>query len=233
LKFITTSWDDGSPSDIRLADLLDKYGLQGTFYIPRENTEHTVMLQKDVIALSERFEIGGHTLSHKSLGNSTESEMEYEVNGSYHWLNELLDQSPISFCLPYGHYNKKAIEIIYKSGYKYIRTTELLSPAYNADISHTTLQVFQHSKLTYFKHLIKRGRLKNMALWIQSGCTDDHFRLLDHYLNYITLNGGCLHLWGHSWEIEDFDLWRKLELIFRHISNQQGFQYVKNGELVA
>ena len=31
---ITTSWDDGHPLDLRVAELLAKYGLQGTFYVP-------------------------------------------------------------------------------------------------------------------------------------------------------------------------------------------------------
>lgn len=29
---ITTSWDDGHPLDLKIAELLDKYGINGTFY---------------------------------------------------------------------------------------------------------------------------------------------------------------------------------------------------------
>ncbi len=32
--YFTTSWDDGSIYDMRLAELLLKYGLKATFYIP-------------------------------------------------------------------------------------------------------------------------------------------------------------------------------------------------------
>jgi hypothetical protein len=32
--YITTSWDDGHPSDLRVAELLIKHGLRGTFYVP-------------------------------------------------------------------------------------------------------------------------------------------------------------------------------------------------------
>ena len=31
---ITTSWDDGHPLDLRLAELLHKYDVPATFYIP-------------------------------------------------------------------------------------------------------------------------------------------------------------------------------------------------------
>ena len=233
MKTITTSWDDGSPADLRLAELLAKYGIQGTFYIPKENAEHAVMTENEMIAISRHFEIGGHTLSHKSLGSSSDREMIYEVEGSYNWLNTILQKPPIAFCLPYGHYSDRSLEIIYKSGFRYIRTTELLSLSGGPGLSHTTIQIFRHSRFTYLKHLMKHGRFKNMALWMRSGCTDDHFRLLDYYLEYIEQQGGCLHLWGHSWEIEEFSLWERLELILRHISNRQGFKYVQNGELTA
>ena len=42
MKIITTSWDDGHPLDFKLAELLNKYNLKGTFYIPRSNAEHRV-----------------------------------------------------------------------------------------------------------------------------------------------------------------------------------------------
>jgi SAM-dependent methyltransferase len=32
--YITTSWDDGHPTDLRVAALLAKYGIAGTFYVP-------------------------------------------------------------------------------------------------------------------------------------------------------------------------------------------------------
>jgi peptidoglycan/xylan/chitin deacetylase (PgdA/CDA1 family) len=233
LKFITTSWDDGSPADLRLAELLGKYNLQGTFYVPKQNDEHDVMSERDLLKLSKHFEIGGHTLSHKSLKKASRQEIDFEVNGSFNWLSEILNEHPVSFCLPYGHYNNKCIELIHKSGFRYIRTTELLSASDPSLLSHTTLQVFQHSRLTYFKHLLKRGRFKNLGLWIQGGSSENHFRLLDYYLDYIHVNGGCFHLWGHSWEIEELQLWNRLELIFKRISNQQGFQYVKNRDLIA
>jgi peptidoglycan-N-acetylglucosamine deacetylase len=233
LKLITTSWDDGFPSDLRLADLLGKYKMQGTFYIPRQNSEHRVMTEMELVDLSVNFEIGGHTLNHRSLKKSSEKEIEYEVKGSFEWLNGILEKPPVSFCLPYGQYSNQSLDIIYRTGYKYIRTTELLSPSEASFLSHTTLQLFDHSRLTYFKHLVKHGRLKNLGLWIRGGCSDDHFRLLDNYLEYVDRNEGCIHLWGHSWEIEEYQLWQRLELILKHISNQRGFQYVKNRDLVA
>ena len=38
VAYITTSWDDGHPLDFRVAELLAKYGLPGTFDAARPNT---------------------------------------------------------------------------------------------------------------------------------------------------------------------------------------------------
>src|SRR5438874_5330287 len=65
---VTTSWDDGHPSDLRVASLLDKHGLSGTFYVPSANSENkAVMAATEIAELGRRFEIGGHTQNHVSL----------------------------------------------------------------------------------------------------------------------------------------------------------------------
>jgi peptidoglycan-N-acetylglucosamine deacetylase len=64
--FITTSWDDGHPLDLRLADLLRKYGLPATFYIPLAN-DLPVLTRPQVRELSADFEVGAHTVYHSDL----------------------------------------------------------------------------------------------------------------------------------------------------------------------
>ena len=33
---MTTSWDDGDVLDIKLSQLLDRYGVKGTFYVAKQ-----------------------------------------------------------------------------------------------------------------------------------------------------------------------------------------------------
>lgn len=40
---VTTSWDDGHPSDLKLAELLKRYDVPATFYIPIDNRERVKM----------------------------------------------------------------------------------------------------------------------------------------------------------------------------------------------
>jgi peptidoglycan/xylan/chitin deacetylase (PgdA/CDA1 family) len=230
-KYITTSWDDGHPCDRRLADLLGKYGLKGTFYVPQQNPGHRVMKESEITGLAQHFEIGGHTLRHRNLQRLSALEAREEIIGSFTWLRSLLQKDPVSFCPPFGKYSKRSLADIYAAGFKVIRTVELLSPVRTSGVIPTTIQMFDHSSLTLFKHLLKRGRIRNLRLWFGSHFAADTFRLVDHYLEFIAEHGGCLHLWGHSWEIDQHDYWDKLERIFSAISQLPGFTYIENGQL--
>ena len=42
--------------------------------------------------------------------------------------------------------------------------------------------------------------------------------------------GGVWHLYGHSWEIEEFDLWDDLKQILEYVSGRDGVLYLSNGE---
>jgi peptidoglycan/xylan/chitin deacetylase (PgdA/CDA1 family) len=228
MRYITTSWDDGYPADRRLSELLAKYELKATFYVPRSNEEHRVMEEQDIYALSRNFEVGGHTLHHSNLTKMPLSGAVTEIRGCYDWLSDLLQEKPVSFCPPFGAFGDDCAGAIYEAGFRTIRTTELLSTDVGGRILNTTLQVFPHSGYTYLKHLLLRRRLGNLRRWRRSGYSGDLFRLLDHYLEHIEQQGGCFHLWGHSWEIEENNDWDLVEAIFRKISRLPGFNYVEN-----
>jgi len=43
---VFTSCDDGYPADMKIADLLDRHGLKGTFFVCIENSEGRPVLEK-------------------------------------------------------------------------------------------------------------------------------------------------------------------------------------------
>jgi peptidoglycan/xylan/chitin deacetylase (PgdA/CDA1 family) len=63
---ITTSWDDGDILDERIADLLDRHGIRGTFYLTRAFRPNRLPEER-IRALARRHEIGGHTVTHPDL----------------------------------------------------------------------------------------------------------------------------------------------------------------------
>jgi len=77
----TTSWDDGHPLDHRVAALLAKYGLTGTFYVPIE-TSRQVMTAREIRQLSGSFEIGAHTTHHVVLTDVSAEIAQDEIHNS-------------------------------------------------------------------------------------------------------------------------------------------------------
>ncbi|HVF81734.1 MAG TPA: polysaccharide deacetylase family protein [Flavisolibacter sp.] len=233
-KLITTSWDDGHVLDLRLAELLQKYKLPATFYIPQINPERAVMPPHLIQSLAKSFEIGGHTLHHVRLRSANKELLEKEIKGSYIWLGHLLGESPVSFCFPGGVFDQTTVKYVFSSGYQLARTTELLSttPFSAGCVTGTTLQVYPHAKFTYTRHLVKRKKWITLFDWLKNNSETELVKLAEFYLGQVNKSGGCFHLWGHSWEIDEYNLWGKLEELFKVISARIDFAYVQNKGLI-
>lgn len=234
MNFITTSWDDGHELDFKLADKLKKYNLQGTFYIPRQNRERPVMNAVQVQELSKHFEVGGHTLNHTRLYSEEPHVMEKEIYGSFRWLKGLLGNDPVCFCFPGGVCSGSASAIVFRCGFKVARSTELFCtsmPSGQKPMS-TTLQVYEHTRSEYARHLLKRNRWSHLIKWMCLHSRVKLPRLAEQYLNEAGKHNGCFHLWGHSWEIEEFGLWQKLEDILKILGERNDFIRIQNRQLV-
>ena len=111
---IRLSVDDGCASDVRVAELARKYGIETIFYWPVE--WHSLAYSKgyepldysDADAISTDFEIGAHTVTHRHLTKIRNEEAVYEIGYSKWVLEELLPERkyPITkFCPPRGYTN--------------------------------------------------------------------------------------------------------------------------------
>ena len=147
-RIITTSWDDGNIADFKLADLLNKYKLPGTFYIPFANTEHSVMDENQIKEIADGFEVGGHTINHVRINSTSRQLFDNEIGACYNRLSDLLGKPPVTFCFPGGVYNNSAVKYALEKGFKLVRTTELLNCELpNSLVVPTTVQLFPHTAL--------------------------------------------------------------------------------------
>jgi hypothetical protein len=239
MKIITTSWDDGAPEEFKLAELLNKYNIAATLYIPRRNPERPVISEQQIRELDTIFEIGGHTLNHVFLTTVAANTQWQEIEGCYSWLSEVLDIAPKSFCSPKGLYNTEIVKMVQQAGFSNLRTTHLLENKCVAiengfSLLHTTVQLYEHKKSTYFKHLLKRKKISTLCNWLGMHAEKDLLLLTEKQLSAIRKKGeGCFHLWGHSWEIERYELWNKLEAVCKLLSNQHDFSFLQNKEINA
>jgi len=123
---MSTSWDDGHALDLRLADLLTKYNLNATFYIPR-HTPRGVLTDEQIRRLSASFEIGAHTIHHHRLPELTPEQSAQEITASKSWIEDLTSKPCPLFCPPGGQFHKTHLDQISHAGFSAIRTTELMS----------------------------------------------------------------------------------------------------------
>jgi peptidoglycan-N-acetylglucosamine deacetylase len=222
---LTTSWDDGHPLDFRIADLLSKYGLTGTFYIPRYCQTPT-MNESQVRELSRYFEIGAHTMNHVYLDGATDGLAKSEIEDSRKWIEQTTEKPCEMFCPPGGKFNAKHLAQMKDAGYKAVRTVEMISverPSASDDLllMPTTLQAHPHLPTVYLRNIFKRKRGLNLWLFLTKGRTLDWPRLAERLLRTALSRDGVFHLWGHSWEIQESQQWTQLEDVLKLMSEMR------------
>lgn len=230
---ITTSWDDGHELDERLAALLEKYNLKGTFYIPISNSEQPVMNTALMKEIGKNHDIGGHTVNHIYLNTLGKEDAKYEVSKCKVMLEEILGNKVEAFCYPGGKYSQRDIDLVNEAGFLFGRTTRLLRTTLNTEskLMDTSVQAYNHSKVVLVAHCLKNNYLSPIIqnLFFLKG--DKNFqKLIEDMIERLSNTGGVFHLWGHSWEIEQNGLWQELESVFKIISNRKNVDYLDNTE---
>ncbi len=201
---IITSWDDGDQLDLQLGDLLMKYSIPAVFYVA---PEHCQLLATQIRMLSNSgpqgcltckdkgglFEVGAHTLTHPmDLKLLSDSDAMKEIAGSKTALEQITGKSITKFCYPRGRFNARIKEIVKGTGLKEARTTKVMNTSFPEDLFETDPSIHVHPDRKEYKGLS----------WHEMG---------DVLFNNVLDNGGRFELWGHSWEIEKYNMWEFLE----------------------
>ncbi|MDQ9170689.1 polysaccharide deacetylase family protein [Oxalobacteraceae bacterium R-40] len=232
----TCSIDDGHPSDLKVAELLARHGLTGTFYVPIKNREGPpVMAPSEIRALSDQFEIGSHTYDHCFLKSVNIVESHFQVTEGKKQLEDILGKQVKGFCYPGGKYRPGDVEIVKASGFKYARTTVNL--CFDVGVKPyempTTVQLYPHNRNVYLRNFAKSGdwmkRQKGLGYaMLEKDWTRRLYALFDH----ATRSNGCFHLWWHSKDIEEHQAWGELDRFFSYVStNVRPENRLTNGEL--
>ncbi|MGB2622501.1 MAG: polysaccharide deacetylase family protein [Candidatus Acidiferrum sp.] len=233
---MTTSWDDGHPLDLRVAELLVKYGLEGTFYVPR-SSQKQVMNRSQIRDLSKLFEIGAHTLEHVAIDRLSDQEASLQLSGSRQWIEELTGKSCRAFCFPGGKFRPRQLQLVRDAGYQAARTVELLSTANPRRIAGlclipTSVQVFPHGPYAYARNALKRFSASVVFSPGSVLLSRDWATLAKHLFLRTTERGGVFHLWGHSWEIDERGQWENLEMFLTAMCQRhEDLKSVTNSEL--
>ncbi len=247
----TLSFDDGSIYDLKMLKLLNHYGFKATFYIPQNYlTEH--LTAEEIKKISETQEIGAHALTHPDLTKIDLARARQEIAGSKKWLENIIQQEVKMFCYPRGKHNNKVIALTQATGFVGARTTKLgfcslknfknnycfpttclIFPPY-AQLKKSPKKYFSlwHRKLNKLKDdWQKCGRLifKSKFRWSDK---ENWLKIAQIYLAEALAQNGIFHLWGHTAEIEKYNLWLEVEGFFEYISKIPNLSYLTNSEVI-
>jgi hypothetical protein len=229
---VTTSWDDGHKLDLRLAAMLERAGVAGTFYIAPRSCEipaEARLTSDDIRSLAGAFEIGGHTLTHARLPRLSASEAAEEIRQGKSLLEDVI-QSPVrSFCYPRGEYRPWHLDLVREAGFSLGRTVRRHETDFPRDPLRTGTTV----------HAYRHWRDIPAIAWL-AGCQPT--KAAAQFWNWDDLaiglfdrtlaTGGLFHLWGHSWEVDAHDDWGRLERVLHHIGGRSSLRYITNGDLI-
>ena len=110
--YFTCSFDDGHITDMRLAELLGKYNLKGTFYMQKAcNIFSSSLTESQIRELSGSIEVGGHTMSHQVLTHISYDKAQLEISNCKKWLEDVTGKAVSSFCPPVGRFNRHHITV--------------------------------------------------------------------------------------------------------------------------
>lgn len=218
MKAVTFSYDDNVVQDKRFTDILNKYGLKGTFNLnskkfadPNKPKGYTNrMLISDARDIYNGHEIAVHTLTHPDLTKiNDDDEIVREVEEDRLSLSELAGYEVVGMAYPFGTHNEHVENLIKtKTGIKYARTTK------------TTLSFDTQTQLLAFNPTLHHGN-------------DKLFETAEKFINLKPETPQVFYIWGHAYEFDNEPgEWERIEEFCKFISGKNDIFYGTNKEIL-
>ena len=130
-KPIILTFDDGYVNNLQyVLPIMQQYGFVGVLFALGDSDiehnqwdanepQHVLMNTKQLQALvAAGFEIGAHSLTHPDLTKLSSLAATTEIVQSKQNLENILQQSVISFAYPYGYYNDAVKSLVQEAGFR-------------------------------------------------------------------------------------------------------------------
>lgn len=193
------SVDDNSPDNYRSLDLLKKLGLKATFFLQYFGLDQKFMRD----ALSAGMEIGGHSVTHPEYLRKLEPPEQWKEIQQSKILLEKLGATVTKFAYPSGRYDDLTVELVKRAGFSEARTVEILKTDTNFDPFRKPATI----------HVLDARKEYQGKGW------DWHAREALLYISESDRGDEYFHIWWHSWEVDKFGQWEKLEELLKHAQN--------------
>jgi hypothetical protein len=210
--------------DIRLIEILNRYGLKGTFNINSQLlgldgsldrngriVRHDKIRPEEVRRVYDGHEVAVHTLTHPMLPALEEAEIIRQVEEDRKNLSELCGYEVVGMAYPGGgvNHDERVAEIIRRNtGVRYARTI-----------------ISTHS----FDEQTELHRFHPSVYYIED-CLEE---MVDRFLALETDEPRLLYIWGHSYEMDaEYISWEKFEDICRKLAGRADIFYGTNREVL-
>lgn len=225
-KALTFSYDDGVTQDIRLIELLNKYGMKCTFnlnsellgredYLIREGVRvsHIKVEPSQVREVYAGHEIAVHTLRHPNLADmDDDEEIVRQVEQDRENLSVLAGYEVVGMAYPGGgvNFTPHAAELIrQRTGVKYARTTVCNYGFERQD------DLYQFQPTVY--HIMEPEKL---------------FEVGRQFLELKPERQQILYVWGHSYEFDVRNAWEQFESFLEMMAGRDDIFYGTNREVL-
>ena len=220
-KALTLSYDDGVQQDIKLIEILDKYGIKCTFNINgyaledeertyAEGQIHRRMARREATevykkAIANGHEVATHGYSHPFLDKLPAEMVAYEIVEDRKCLEEMFGTVIKGHAYPFGTTSNQAVEVLRNCGILYARTTAAT----------------------------KRFDIPNDWLRLPSTCHHNEptlMTLADQFLNdpFRYPFPRLFYLWGHTYEFDNNNNWEVIEKFAEYVGNKDDVWYANN-----
>lgn len=210
-KAFSVSYDDGVLQDVRFVNLLNQYGLKGTFNLNSGLMENEFewihetgcivkrLSKENVLSLYDGHEVASHTLTHPFMQEKTENEIMKELEVDKKNLEKLFGKQIKGFAVPFDYYSDLIESCVKKCDFEYARISEeslSFVPHKNSEIN------YHRWKATVF-HL------------------DDSLEKLTEDFIQTDEELALFQIAGHTYDFDTENMWDKIETILKKISLQK------------
>ena len=206
-KAVTFSYDDGNVLDLKLAEILDKYGAKATFNLVSGwiGASENFLSSSDVFELSKTHEIANHTKSHFWNERIPVDQMVTQLIDCKNALEDMTGKPVTGYAYPNGKYNDELLALLKALGFSYART---------AGQSRT----FAHPE--------------NFMLWTG---TCHHDNAVGDAKNFTKLSSysklPIFYIWGHTHDFKNRNNWHVLTETLDILKEDNSIWYATNIEL--
>ena len=221
-KAFTISYDDGVKSDLRLVEMMRKYGIRGTFNVNSARFQiaeklnptrtHPIFNAEEQKAFYDEnrdlVEIAAHGAIHGYYPYMAQDVAVWDLISDRKNIEELLGVQCRGFAYPYGQTDDKTVEALRVCGFRYARVT---ARTHKFDLPAEPL------------------RWECTAKHTDPTLMEDARKFVEATKKYGKVPY-LFSVWGHSYEFVDDDNWDVMEKLFEYVGGREDVWYCTNIE---